>query len=80
MEEEAEVEIEAPKKKAKHDLKPLDIQRQQVEKLLQKPDKIIQIPEKTDKPKLKAPKDIVRNVQGTGFKKKKKKNFSRLVI
>ncbi|CAG8523034.1 3928_t:CDS:2 [Diversispora eburnea] len=62
---EVEEEIEIPKRKAKHDLKPVDIQRQQVEKLLQRPDKTLQIPEKADKPKLKAPKDIVRNVQGS---------------
>ncbi|CAG8650706.1 10780_t:CDS:2 [Scutellospora calospora] len=48
----------------KHNLKPVDVQRQQLEKLLQRADKPVTIPE-IDKPRLKAPKDIVRNVQGS---------------
>ncbi|CAG8713991.1 34672_t:CDS:2 [Gigaspora margarita] len=48
----------------KHNLKPVDVQRQQLEKLLQRVDKPVTIPE-IEKPKLKAPKDIVRNVQGS---------------
>ncbi|CAG8576524.1 10251_t:CDS:2 [Acaulospora colombiana] len=59
----SEVEIKATEKKRKHDLTPVDIQRQQVERLLQRADKPVNIPEILDKPKLKAPKDIVRNVQ-----------------
>nr|CAG8445928.1 2860_t:CDS:2 [Entrophospora candida]CAG8589642.1 16046_t:CDS:2 [Entrophospora candida] len=51
--------------KKKHNLKPLDLQRLQVERLLQRIDKPVTIPEIQDKPKLKPPKDIVRNVQGS---------------
>ncbi|CAG8457067.1 16703_t:CDS:2 [Acaulospora morrowiae] len=58
-------ENELDVRKNKHRLKPVDIQRQQLERLLQRVEKPVNIPEITDKPKLKAPKDIVRNVQGS---------------
>ncbi|CAG8452027.1 11297_t:CDS:2 [Paraglomus brasilianum] len=48
-----------------HNPSPAEVQRRQLERLLQRGDKPIVIPEIQDKPKLKAPKDIVRNVQGS---------------
>jgi hypothetical protein len=52
------------KRTHKYNLTPAEIQRQQLEKLLKRVDKPVNIPEMVDKPKLKPPKDIVRNVQG----------------
>ncbi|CAI2188716.1 369_t:CDS:2 [Funneliformis geosporum] len=49
----------------RYNLTPVEIQRLQLEKLLRKVDKPVNIPEMVDKPKLKPPKDIVRNVQGS---------------
>ncbi|CAG8627863.1 15438_t:CDS:2 [Funneliformis caledonium] len=49
----------------RYNLTPVEIQRLQLEKLLRKADKPVNIPEMVDKPKLKPPKDIVRNVQGS---------------
>ncbi|CAB4377552.1 DUF1168-domain-containing protein [Rhizophagus irregularis] len=53
------------KRTHKYNLTPAEIQRQQLEKLLKRVDKPVNIPEMVDKPKLKPPKDIVRNVQGS---------------
>ncbi|CAG8530481.1 4437_t:CDS:2 [Ambispora gerdemannii] len=48
-----------------HKLRPVDVQRHQLDRLLSRIDKPVTIPEIQDKPKLKPPKDIVRNVQGS---------------
>jgi len=53
------------KRNHKYNLTPAEIQRQQLEKLLKRVDKPVNIPEMVEKPKLKPPKDIVRNVQGS---------------
>jgi hypothetical protein len=62
--EHSENEEKIEKRAHKYNLTPAEIQRQQLEKLLKRVDKPVNIPEMTDKPKLKPPKDIVRNVQG----------------
>ncbi|CAG8474888.1 11278_t:CDS:2 [Racocetra fulgida] len=53
------------------------------EKLLQRADKPVTIPE-IEKPKLKAPKDIVRNVQGSGefhvYRAHRRREYTRLKI
>ena len=56
--------------KNNHNPSPAEIQRRQLEKLLQRGDKPIVIPEIQDNPRLKAPKDIVRNVQGESIELK----------
>ncbi|RIA96810.1 hypothetical protein C1645_687510 [Glomus cerebriforme] len=63
--EHSENEEGSRKRIRKYNLTPAEIQRQQLEKLLKRVDKPVNIPEMVDKPKLKPPKDIVRNVQGS---------------
>ncbi|KAK9765571.1 hypothetical protein K7432_005992 [Basidiobolus ranarum] len=54
-------EVETQKR---HNLTPYDLQKKQLDKLLQRVDKPITLPEPKHKT-LKAPKDIVRNVPGS---------------
>lgn len=58
-------EVESSHKKNKHILTPLELQQEKLEKLFEKMDKPVFIPEPPkEKNTIQAPKDFIRNVSG----------------
>lgn len=58
-------EVDSTPKKNKHILTPLEVQQEKLEKLFEKMDKPVFIPEPPkEKNTLQAPKDFIRNVSG----------------
>ncbi|RUS25787.1 LOW QUALITY PROTEIN: hypothetical protein BC938DRAFT_471666 [Jimgerdemannia flammicorona] len=55
----------AAAKKHSHNLSPAELQKKQLERLLKRVDKPVIIPDAPKTKEIKAPKDIVRNVQGS---------------
>lgn len=59
-------ESNAERTPIKHHLTPLELQKKQLDKLLEKIDKPVRIPERpTAKPINREPKDYVKNIQGS---------------